>query len=53
MAMAASVSMMMLTHRICVTVSGISVSMTEPARKTTIAAKLIVSWKRMNRWMLR
>lgn len=53
MAMAASVSMMMLTHRICVTVSGISVSMTDPARKTTIAAKLIVSWKRMNRWMLR
>lgn len=53
MAIAASVSMMMLTHRICVTVSGISVSMIDPMRKMTIAAKLIVSWKRMKRWMLR
>ena len=42
-AIAAKVSMMILTHRICTTVSGISVPKIEPTKTTMIAAKLIVS----------
>ena len=53
MAMAASVSMMMLTQRICTTVRGISDSKSAPTKQMTIAAKLIVSWKSTKRWMLR
>ncbi len=53
MAMAARVSMMMLTHRICTTVRGISVPKTAPAKQITMAAKLMVSWNSTNRWMLR
>ena len=53
MAMAAKVSMMMLTQRICTTVRGISVPKTEPMKQIRMAATLIVSWKRTKRWMLR
>ena len=42
-ASAAKVSIMILTHRICTTVSGISVPKIEPTKTTMIAAKLIVS----------
>ena len=52
-AIAAKVSMMMLTQRICTTVSGISVPNTAPTKQMTMAAKLIVSWNNTNRWMLR
>ena len=51
MAMAASVSMMMLTHRICVTVSGSSVPMTDPASTSSNAVKLTTSWKKRKRCM--
>lgn len=44
MAIAAKVSMMMFTHRICTTVSGMSVPNTAPTKQIRIAAKLIVSW---------
>ena len=53
MAIAAKVSMMMLTQRICTTVRGMSVPKTAPTKQITMAAKLIVSWKRTKRWMLR
>ncbi|CAK7066822.1 MAG: hypothetical protein MEEGG_02949 [Eggerthella lenta] len=52
-AIAAKVSMMMLTQRICTTVSGISVPNTAPTKQMRMAAKLIVSWNSTNRWMLR
>ena len=52
-AIAAKVSMMILTQRICTTVSGMSVPKTAPTKQITIAAKLIVSWKSTKRWMLR
>ena len=52
-AIAAKVSMMMLTQRICTTVSGISVPNTAPTKQMTMAAKLIVSWNSTNRWILR
>ncbi len=42
-AMAASVSMMMLTQRICTTVRGISEPKRAPAKQMTIATTLIVS----------
>ena len=43
MAIAAKVSMIMFTHRICTTVSGMSVPNTAPTKQIRIAAKLIVS----------
>ena len=52
-AIAAKVSMMMLTHKICTTVRGRSVPKIAPTKQTTIAAKLIVSWNSTKRWMLR
>ena len=52
-AMAAKVSMMMFTQRICTTVRGMSVPKIAPTKQMTIAAKLMVSWKRTKRWMLR
>ena len=53
MAIAAKVSMMMFTHRICTTVSGMSVPNTAPTKQIRIAAKLIVSWNSTKRWILR
>lgn len=50
-ATAAKVSIMRLTHRICVTVSGLCVPINEPIRTMRQAATLTVSWKRMNRWI--
>ena len=52
-ASAAKVSMIRLTHSICVTVSGSSLPKIEPSSTMTIATKLIVSWNRTKRWMLR
>ena len=52
-AIAAKVSMMILTQRICTTVSGMSVPNTAPTKQMRIAAKLIVNWKSTKRWMLR
>ena len=48
-AMAAKVSMMRFTQSICVTVSGISVPMTEPPSTSSRAVTLTTSWKKMNR----
>ena len=48
-AMAAKVSMMRLTQRICVTVSGISVPMTEPPSTSSRAVRLTTSWKNRKR----
>ena len=50
-ARAAKVSIMRLTHRICVTVSGISVPITEPPSTSSKADRLTTSWKKRNRWM--
>ena len=52
-ASAAKVSMIRLTHSICVTVSGNSLPKIEPNSTMMIATKLIVSWNSTNRWMLR
>ncbi len=52
-AIAAKVSMMIFTQRICTTVSGMSVPKTAPTKQMTMAAKLIVSWNSTKRWMLR
>ena len=49
MAIAAKVSMMMLTQRICTTVSGISEPAMALTRQMTMATKLMVSWKRTKR----
>ena len=48
-AMAAKVSMIRLTQRICVTVSGISVPMMLPPRTSNRALTLTTSWKKRNR----
>ena len=50
-AMAAKVSMMRLTHSICVTVSGLCVPIKAPKSTMNDAATLTVSWKSRNRWM--
>lgn len=50
-AIAAKVSMMRLTQRICVTVRGISVPMRAPPRTSSSAVTLTMSWKNKNRWM--
>ena len=50
-AIAAKVSMIRFTHRICVTVSGISVPIIEPASTSSKAATLTVSWKKRKRCM--
>ncbi|CDC96128.1 unknown [Alistipes sp. CAG:268] len=52
-AIAAKVSMMMFTQRICTTVRGMSVPTSAPTKQMRIAAKLIVSWKSTKRWMFR
>ncbi len=52
-AIAAKVSIIRLTHSICVTVSGDSISINAPKSTTRHATTLTVSWKRMKRWMLR
>ena len=44
-AIAAKVSMMRFTQRICVTVSGRSVSMNAPASTNSSAVTLTTSWK--------
>jgi hypothetical protein len=53
MAIAAKVSMMMFTQRICTTVSGMSVPNNAPMKQMVMAAKLIVSWNSTKRWILR
>ena len=52
-AIAAKVSMMILTQRICTTVSGMSVPNSAPMKQMVMAAKLIVSWNSTKRWILR
>ena len=52
-AMAAKVSRMRFTQSICVTVSGDSVPVKAPKSTVRQAATLTVSWKSMNRCMLR
>ena len=52
-AIAAKVSIMRLTHSICVTVSGEAVPRNEPKKTMRQALTLMVIWKRMKRWMLR
>ena len=52
-AFAAKVSMMILTQRICTTVSGMSVPNSAPMKQMVMAAKLIVSWNSTKRWILR
>ena len=49
--MAAKVSMIRLTHNICVTVSGDSVPMNAPTSTIRQATTFTVIWKRMNRLM--
>lgn len=44
-AIAAKVSIMRFIHNICVTVSGSSVPMAEPANTSSRAATLTTSWK--------
>ena len=48
-AMAAKVSMMRFTHRICVMVSGISVPIKAPKSTSSSAVTLTTSWKKMKR----
>ena len=48
-ASAANVSMIRLTHSICVTVSGSWLPNIDPSSTMTIATKLIVSWNRTKR----
>ena len=50
-AIAAKVSMMRFTHSICVTVSGISVPITEPPSTSSSAVTLTTNWKYRKRWM--
>ena len=50
-AMAAKVSMIMLTHSIWVMVSGISVPISEPPSTSSKAVMLTVSWKKTKRWI--
>ena len=48
-AIAANVSIIMFTHKICVTVSGISVPIIEPPNTSSNAEKFTTSWKKRNR----
>ena len=48
----ASVSIMMLIHSICTTVTGVSMPMNGPMMETPTAHRFIVSWKMMNFRML-
>ena len=52
-ARAAKVSMMRLTHNICVTVRGRSVPIIAPPSTSSNAVTLTISWKYKKRWMLR
>ena len=50
-AIAAKVSIIRLTHSICVTVSGDLVPINEPRKTIRQALTLMVIWKRMKRWI--
>ena len=50
---AAKVSMIRFTHNICVTVRGSSVPKKAPMSTMSKATRLMVSWNRIKRWILR